>query len=85
MARSGLFAFVGDRAFPGKRASAMTGSLFPQDVRGNDENRRRKVPIAFSSDAKRLPGLTNSATRGRKVRTANFAIGPAAPVPARTG
>ena len=55
MARSGLFTFVGDRAFPGKRVSTMIGSLFPQAVGENDENRRRKVAVVFSSDAKRLP------------------------------
>ena len=85
MARSGLFTFVGDRAFPGKRVSMMIGSLFPQAVGENDENRRHKVAIAFSSDAKRPPKLTNSATRGREIRATNFAIWPAPPVPAQTG
>ena len=85
MARSGLFTFVGDRAFPGKRVSTMIGSFFPQVVGENDENRRRKVVIAFSSDEKRLPMPTNSATRGREISTANFAIWPAPPVPAQRG
>ena len=85
MARSGLFAFAGDRAFPGKRTSTMTGSLVPQDVGGNDENRRHKVAIAFFSDEKRLQGLTISATRGREIRVAKIVIRPALGLPAQTG
>ena len=51
-------------AFPGKRpetgwpdrVSIMLGSLLPQAVGENDENRRRKVAIAFPVYAMRLPG-----------------------------
>ena len=80
-------------AFPGKRpetgwpdrVSIMLGSLLPQAVGENDENRRRKVAIAFFSDEKRLQELTNSATRGREIRAAEIVIRPAPGLPAQTG
>ena len=80
-------------AFPGKRpetgwpdrVSIMLGSRLPQAVWENDENRRRKVAIAFFSDEKRLEGLTNSATRGREIRAAEIVIRPAPAIPAQTG
>ena len=81
------------RRFPGKRletgwpdrVSIMLGSLLPQAVGENYENRRRKVAIAFFSDEKRLLGLTNSATHGRKIRAAEIVIRPAPGLPAQTG
>ena len=79
-------------AFPGKRpetdwpdrVSIMLGSLLPQAVGENDENRRRKIAIAFFSDEKRLEGLTISATRGREIRVAKIVIRPALGLPAQT-